>query len=69
MFLNHKELEKDELRLPILSTPTLAGLCITIVAVIHTFNHSQAIRRLSNNIFAFCALGFLLCTCFMFAAL
>lgn len=45
MFLNHKELEKDELRLPILSTPTLAGLCITIIAAFH---------RRSDDIFAFC---------------
>lgn len=60
MFLNHKELEKDELRLPILSMPTLVGLCITIIAAFH---------RRSDDIFAFCALGFLLCTCFMFAAL
>ena len=60
MMLNHKELQNDEWLSLLLSTPTLAGLCISIVAVI---------RRFSDNIFAFCALRFLLCTCFMFVAL
>ena len=46
MRLNHKGLEKDEWLSLMSSTPTLAGLCITIVAVI---------RRFSDNIFAFCA--------------
>jgi len=48
---------------------TLAGLCITIVALMNTFYKAQASASVIDDAFAFCAAGFLLCIYLIFWAL
>ena len=69
MIFKHKEFERDELLSLMSATPTLAGLCITIVAMINTFRHANQIATLSDHVFAFSGLGFLLCTGMIFTGL
>lgn len=69
MLFNHKEFERDELLSLMSATPTLAGLYITIVAMIHTLRHATEIATISDHVFAFSALGFLICTFMIFIGL
>jgi len=56
--------------LSLLSTcGALAGLCMTVVALMNTFNQARASVSIVDNIFAVCAAIFLLCTYMIFWAL
>jgi len=48
---------------------TLAGLAITVVALMHTLGTENAATSVIDDLFALCALLFLLCTYGIFAAL
>lgn len=69
MIFKDRKFEPSELLSLMSSAPTLAGLCITIVAVINTLSHERAFNSIADNIFACCAVGFLICTYFIFIAL
>lgn len=47
----------------------LAGLCITVVALMNTFDRTRADISIVDDVFAFCAAGFLLCIYLIFWAL
>jgi hypothetical protein len=51
------------------SSSQLAGLCITVVALMNTFDKSLARVSIVDDIFAICAAGFLLCIYLIFWAL
>jgi len=56
--------------LSLLSTcGALAGLCMTVVALMNTFNKQHASVTIVDNIFGICAAIFLLCTYLIFWAL
>ena len=60
---------RDEL-LSLLSTSgSLAGLCITIVALMNTFDKKHASVSIIDDMFGACAAVFLLCTYLIFWAL
>ena len=60
---------RDEL-LSLLSTSGgLAGLCITVVALMNTFDKKHASVSIIDDIFGLCAAIFLLCTYLIFWAL
>jgi hypothetical protein len=60
---------RDEL-LSLLSTSgALAGLCITVVALMNTFDKSRASVSIVDDIFGICASIFLLCIYLIFWAL
>lgn len=64
-----KNWHRSEL-LSLLSTSgALAGLSITVVALMNTFNKAQASVTIVDNIFGICAAIFLLCTYLIFWAL
>lgn len=48
---------------------TLAGLCVTVVALMHTLGTSNLATTLMDDLFALCALLFLVCTYVIFTAL
>ena len=48
---------------------TLAGLCITVVAVMHTIGRDASTTTIIDDLFALCALLFLTCTYLIFWAL
>jgi hypothetical protein len=48
---------------------SLAALCITVVALMNTFDKSRADVSVVDDVFAFCGAGFLLCTYLIFWAL
>jgi hypothetical protein len=48
---------------------TLAGICVTVVAVMHSFKVDAFTRSVIDDLFALCALLFLVCTYFIFTAL
>ena len=61
--------DREEL-LSLLSTSgSLAGLCITIVALMNTFDKARAQVTLVDDMLALCAGGFLLCIYLIFWAL
>ena len=51
------------------SSAQLAGLCITVVALMNTFDKSLTRVSIVDDIFASCAAGFLLCMYLIFWAL
>lgn len=60
---------REEL-LSLLSTSgTLAGLCITVVALMNTFDKTQASVSIVDDMFGICAVAFLLCIYLIFWAL
>jgi len=62
-------IRREEL-LNLLSTSgSLAGLCITIVAFMNTFDKSQASTTIVDDMLAMCAAAFLLCIYLIFWAL
>lgn len=64
-----KNWRRSEL-LSLLSTSgALAGLSITVVALMNTFNKAHASVTIVDNIFGICAAIFLLCTYLIFWAL
>lgn len=48
---------------------TLAGLCVTVVALMHTIGTTDVATTLIDDLFALCALFFLSCTYLIFTAL
>lgn len=48
---------------------TLAGLCVTVVALMHTLGTTSLTTTLIDDCFALCALFFLTCTYLIFTAL
>jgi hypothetical protein len=48
---------------------TLAGLCVTVVALMHTLNATTFTATIMDDLFALCALLFLSCTYLIFSAL
>ena len=48
---------------------TLAGLCVTVVAVMNTLGRSERAASVVDDLFALCALLFLACTYLIFTAL
>ena len=48
---------------------TLAGLCVTVVALMHTLGTTSLTTTLIDDCFALCALCFLSCTYLIFTAL
>lgn len=48
---------------------TLAGLCVTVVALMHTLGTTSRTTTLIDDCFALCALFFLSCTYLIFSAL
>jgi heme/copper-type cytochrome/quinol oxidase subunit 2 len=66
---SEKNWHRSEL-LSLLSTSgALAGLSITVVALMNTINKAQASVSIVDNIFGICAAIFLLCTYLIFWAL
>jgi uncharacterized membrane protein SpoIIM required for sporulation len=66
---NPEETRRDEL-LGLLSTAgSLAGLCITIVAFMNTFDKARASITIVDDMLAMCAAGFLFCIYLIFWAL
>jgi hypothetical protein len=66
---NPAALHREEL-LSLLSTSgSLAGLCITIVALMNTFDKKRAEVSLVDDMLAVCAASFLLCIYLVFWAL
>lgn len=66
---SQKNWRRSEL-LSLLSTcGALAGLSITVVALMNTFNKAHASVTIVDNIFGICAAIFLLCTYLIFWAL
>lgn len=56
--------------LPLLSTsPTLAGLCVTMVTVMKHLTKTAEAATIVDDLFAACALVFLTCTYLVFVAL
>lgn len=56
--------------LSLLSTSgTLAGLCITVVALMNTFDRSRAAVTIVDDMFGVCALAFLFCIYLIFWAI
>ncbi len=67
--LNSVNWRRGEL-LSVLSTSgTLAGLCITVVALMNTFDKTQASVSIVDDMFGICAVAFLLCIYLIFWAL
>lgn len=48
---------------------TLAGLCITVVALMKTIGKAASVATIVDDLFAICALLFLVCVYLIFAAL
>jgi hypothetical protein len=48
---------------------TLAGFCVTVVAVVNTLGKSARATTIVDDVFAICALFFLICTYLTFSAL
>jgi hypothetical protein len=48
---------------------TLSGLCVTIVALMNTFGRNASAATIGDDIFAVCALIFLVCIYLIFSAL
>ena len=60
---------REELLGLLSNSATLAGLCVTVVALMSTFDKSQIAVSFVDDLFALCATAFLLCTYVIFWAL
>ncbi len=61
-------MREELLHLPSVSA-TLSGLCITVVALMNAFEKKVAAATIVDDMFAICALVFLICMYLIFAAL
>ncbi|MGC3964021.1 MAG: hypothetical protein QM803_12030 [Rhodocyclaceae bacterium] len=61
--------DRSELLSLLSSSATLAGLCITVVALMNTFDKDKSAATVADDMLAACAVGFLLCTYAIFWAL
>jgi len=57
---------REELLGLLSNSATLAGLCVTVVALMSTFDKSQIAVSFVDDLFALCATAFLLCTYVIF---
>ena len=64
-----KNWRRDELLSLLSCSGTLAGLCITIVALMNTIDKEHAAVSIVDDMLAICAMGFLLCMYLIFWAL
>jgi len=62
-------LDREELLNLLSASATLAGLCITVVTLMNTFDKRRAAVSIVDDIFAVCATAFLLCIYLIFWAL
>jgi hypothetical protein len=60
---------RDELLHLLSVSGTLAGLCVTVVAVMHSIGRDGFTTTIIDDLFALCALFFLSCTYLIFWAL
>jgi hypothetical protein len=60
---------RDELLHLLSLSGTLAGLCVTVVALMHTLGKSTLTATIIDDLFALCALLFLVSTYLIFSAL
>lgn len=60
---------RDELLSLFSVSGTLAGLCITVVAMMNTLNKAQASVSIVDDMFGICAAAFLICIYLIFWAL
>jgi hypothetical protein len=60
---------RDELLHLLSVSGTLAGLCVTVVALMHTLGKINMTRTVIDDLFALCGLMFLTCTYLIFTAL
>ena len=51
------------------TSPTLAGLCITVVTVMNSMDKARSTATVVDDILCLCAAGFLVCTYLIFWAL
>lgn len=57
---------REELLGLLSNSANLAGLCVTVVALMNTFDRSNATASFVDDLFALCAAGFVLCTYVIF---
>jgi hypothetical protein len=60
---------RDELLHLLSVSGTLAGLCVTVVAVMNTLGQGARTATIVDDVFALCAFFFLACTYLIFTAL
>ena len=60
---------REELLGLLSNSATLAGLCVTVVALMSTFDKTEVAVSFVDDLFALCATAFLLCTYVIFWAL
>jgi hypothetical protein len=61
--------ERAELLNLLSASATLAGLCITVVALMNTLDRAKSAISITDDVLAICAAAFLLCTYLIFWAL
>jgi hypothetical protein len=60
---------REELLSLLCNAAQIAGLCITVVALMNTFDKTRADISIVDDLLAVCAATFLLCICLIFWAL
>jgi len=60
---------REELLGLLSNSANLAGLCVTVVALMNTFDRTEVAVSFVDDLFALCATAFLLCTYVIFWAL
>jgi hypothetical protein len=60
---------REELLGLLSNSANLAGLCVTVVALMNTFDRSNSTATFVDDLFALCATAFLVCTYVIFWAL
>jgi hypothetical protein len=66
---NHQQWDRAELHSLLSAAANLAGLCITVVALLNTFDKAQSAVSIVDDLFGICAAIFLLCIYLIFWAL
>jgi hypothetical protein len=57
---------REELLGLLSNSANLAGLCVTVVALMNTFDRANATATIVDDLFAVCAAMYLICTYFIF---
>ena len=58
--------DRAELHSLLSAAANLAGLCVTVVALLNTFDRAKSAVSIVDDMFAVCAAAFLLCTYLIF---
>src|SRR5512133_2910342 len=66
---NPRQWDRAELLALLSASATLAGLCITVVALMNTLSRGMSFASVVDDVLAACAGAFLLCTYIIFWAL